>query len=419
VQLDETAFPVLLVDLARRCGVLPMHELARFWPMARAACGFVVRNGPITGQDRWEENAGYSPFTLAVEIAALLAGADIAELHEEPDLAAFLRDTADAWNASVERWTYVAGTPMAEEAGVAGYYVRIAPPLPGSAEADLRGTVAIKNRADGRTQFPVDAIISPDALALVRFGLRDPADPAIRDTVRMIDHALKVELPAGPCWHRYNADGYGEHEDGRPFDGTGRGRLWPLLTGERAHFELAAGRPAQASLLLATLEACTSSGGMIPEQVWDAADIPDRELFRGHPSGSAMPLVWAHAEHVKLLRSLADNAVFDMPPQTVQRYLRAQTPARVQPWRPDWRPAGLPRGRALRVELPGPATVHWSPDRWRTTEETPTRDTGLGVHAAELPTEALPPGGEVVFTWRWQDESWAGQDHAVRVEAPD
>ena len=103
--------------------------------------------------------------------------------------------------------------------------------------------------------MPAAAIVSPDALALVRFGLRSADDPRILDTVEVIDALLKTETATGPVWHRYNDDGYGEHEDGAPFDGTGIGRGWPLLTGERAHYELAAGRTAQARRLLGVMEA--------------------------------------------------------------------------------------------------------------------------------------------------------------------
>src|SRR5207237_4375368 len=131
-------------------------------------------------------------------------------------------------------------------------------------------------------------VISPDALALVRFGLRAADDPRIVNTLSVIDGVLKSETATGSVWHRYNDDGYGEHEDGSPVDGTGVGRGWPLLAGERAHYELAAGHTEEAIRLLRVIERQTSPGGLIPEQVWDAADIPDRELFNGHPSGSAM-----------------------------------------------------------------------------------------------------------------------------------
>ena len=159
---------------------------------------------------------------------------------------------------------------------------------------------------------------------MVRFGLRPADDPRILDTVKVIDALLKIDTPKGPIWHRYNDDGYGEHEDGSPFDGTGIGRAWPLLTGERAHYELAAGHTQAAMELLGTFNSFANEGGFLPEQVWDSPDIPEKELFFGKPSGSAMPLVWAHAEYVKLLRSLQEGHVFDMPPQTVRRYLELE-----------------------------------------------------------------------------------------------
>jgi glucoamylase len=188
-------------------------------------------------------------------------------------------------------------------------------------------------------------LVSPDALALVRFGLRAGNDPRIRDTAKILDAMLKVETPSGPVWHRYNDDGYGEHEDGAPFDGTGIGRAWPLLTGERAHCELAAGRPDEAKKLLAAMESFANETGLIPEQVWDSPDIPERELHFGRPSGSAMPLVWAHAEHLKLRRSLRDGRVFDLPSQTVQRYLMEKTTSPRKVWRLTTRFARSPQAK--------------------------------------------------------------------------
>ena len=222
-------------------------------------------------------------------------------------------------------------------------------------------------------------------------------------------------LPAGPAWYRYNGDGYGEHADGAPFDGTGQGRLWPLLTGERAHIAIAAGDFVQAASLLDTMEACTSRGALLPEQVWDAGDIPARELSAGHPSGSAMPLVWAHAEHIKLLRSLADRAVFDMPPQTVRRYLRETHTLRVTPWRVGFQPDRLAQGRTLRIELTQPGIVHWSNDGWVTSNEAETTDTGLGVHVAELAWEDRRGDG-FVFTWRdAATQAWTGRNYHVNT----
>ena len=254
--------------------------------MSRAA-GFILRNGPVTQQDRWEEDAGYSPFTLAVEISGLLAAADLADAVGQKDIATHLRETADCWNDNIERWIYAKDSDLARQLGVEGYYVRIAPPDSDCAASPLEGFVPIKNRPPGENQTRAVHLISPDSLALVRFGLRAPDDPRILNTVKVIDALLKVNLPKGPCWYRYNGDGYGEHEDGSPFDGTGIGRPWPLLAGERAHYELAAGRPQAAEDLLKVMELSTEGGRLIPEQVWDAADIPALELFRGKPTGSA------------------------------------------------------------------------------------------------------------------------------------
>ena len=414
IQLDECAFPILLIDLARRNGALAPEQVAAFWPMVRRAACFVLGHGPVTGQDRWEEDAGFSPFTLGVVVAALLVAAELAEEHGTPEEARFMRDTADAWHEAIESWTYVTGTEIAEQAGAHGYYVRIAPP------DGVTGTLVIKNRRPSETSYRASDVVSPDALALVRFGLRAADDPRVRDTVRVIDSMLKVELPPGPCWYRYNADGYGEHHDGRPFDGTGTGRLWPLLTGERAHFALAAGDRDEATRLLATMEALTGGGGLMPEQVWDAADIPERELFLGKPSGSAMPLVWAHSEHIKLLRSLHDGRVFDMPPQPVQRYQRDKVAARCAVWRIDLPVAPIPAGRVLRIDLTETSRVRWTSDGWSRFVDVDTIDTGFGLHVVELPTSGLAPETRLAFTWlHLRSGTWVGQNFSVAVAAPD
>jgi glucoamylase len=418
IQLDETAFPILLADLLWREGAVQPAELLRYWPQLRRAAGFLVCNGPVTQQDRWEEDPGYSPFTLAVTIAALLASAEMANLNHETGLASYLRETADSWNASIERWTYVTDTDLSQQLGVEGYYVRIVPPEVAEAASPLQGFVPIKNRPPDHSNALASHIVSPDALALVRFGLRAADDPRIVNTLKAIDTLLKVDTPHGPAWRRYNEDGYGEHEDGSAFDGTGIGRAWPLLTGERAHYELAADHQTVAEQLVRTLAAFANEGGLLPEQIWDAADIPDQELFCGRPSGSAMPLVWAHAEYLKLRRSLHDGRVFDMPPQPVQRYIIEQTDSPYTVWRTTHKCRSLPNGKRLRIETFAPATVHWSPDEWQTIRDTPARDTGLGVYVADLPTAELPVGRTVRFTLYWPvDSRWEQQDFAVSVDA--
>jgi glucoamylase len=418
VQLDECAFPILVLDMLLREKMLDAADADRFTEMVATAAGFVVRNGPVTRQDRWEEDAGYSPFSLAVTVSALLAAANFLEPRGFPQRTIrHLRETADWINDSIENWTYARGTKFAGESGVDGYYVRIGPVDLIDDRMPPDATTVIKNRPDGATRWPAADIVSPDALALVRFGLRSAHDPRIVNTVAVIDRLLKVDLPQGPVWRRYNQDGYGEHEDGYPFDGTGIGRAWPLLTGERAHYELAAGRADEARRLLGTLEGCACPTGLLPEQVWDADDIPERELFRGRATGSAMPLVWAHAEHAKLVRSLKDGRVFDMPPQTVQRYLVEKVTAPFVVWRFDRRRQTV-AGKNLRIEVFDPAMIHWSSDQWQTTHDLNTQDTGLGVYSVDLPTADLAPGSTVLFTFFWrQAHRWEGADFKVEVVA--
>jgi glucoamylase len=418
IQMDETAFPILLIDLLRREAPKALGKLDRWWPMVRNAVSFIIRNGPVTQQDRWEEDAGYSPFTLAAEISGLLAAADIADLTGHSDQAQTMRDTADAWNDNIERWVYATGGDLAEQLGVSGYYVRIAPPESDGAASPTQGFVPIKNRAPGQDGERAYHVISPDALALVRFGLRAHDDPRILNTLRAIDALLAVELPQGPCWYRYNGDGYGEHKDGSAFDGTGIGRAWPLLAGERGHYAVAAGHRDEAEALLTVMENSTAGHSrLLPEQVWDAADIPALELFRGKPSGSACPLVWAHSEYIKLRRSIRDGKIFDQPPQTVHRYLVEKPVRRIFGWRFNNKARTIPRNKTLRIVMLSPALVHWSIDGWKTVHDTETRDSGLGIHVLDLPTASLPVGGEAVFTFYWpQENRWEGTDYRVRVE---
>lgn len=420
VQMDETALPILLADQARREGILSAAPnegaVPHFWPMVKKAAGYLVRNGPVTPEERWEMDPGYSPFTLAAEVAALLAAADIADESGAPGVATYLRETADNWNTNIERWIYVTGAAIDRQVGVEGHYVRVAPPDKADAASPRHGFVPIKGRPPGQKAGPAAYIVGPDALALVRFGLREADDPRITNTVKVIDALLKVETPNGPAWRRYVDDEYGEHEDGSAFNGTGIGRAWPLLTGERAHYELAAKRPREAEALMRAMEAFANDGGMIPEQVWDAPDIPERELFFGRATGSAMPLVWAHAEYVKLRRSLDEGRIFDLPPQTVERYLVNHTGSPHAVWRFNNKCDVMPPGLTLRVETHAPAVIHWSADEWRSVSDVEARDTDLGVYVADLPTGELAAGTRISFTIYWPASgNWEGSDFAVQV----
>jgi len=416
IQIDETAFPILLYDMLLRSGAFPPSDRARYTGMILGAAGYIVRNGPATQQDRWEEDGGYSAFTIAVEISALLAAADALAAAGQASIARYLLDTADGWNEQIDDWAYAKDTELSRKLGIDGYYMRIGY-SEGDAHARSHGLIPIRNRADGNAALEAGMLISPDALALVRFGLRAPDDPRILNTVTAIDALLRRELPAGSYWYRYNDDGYGEHADGAAFDGAGIGRLWPLLTGERAHYELAAGRPAEARRLLAALEASASSGGLLPEQIWDSEDVPRRELSLGRPSGSAMPLVWAHAEHIKLLRSLRDGAVFDMPPQTLNRYVHnVPAPAPIV-WRITAKVERIAAGRVLRLEFPEPARIRLSMDDWTTTSDNDTAAAaGLGLQFYDLPTAHLTNETIIRFTVFWPRQNrWQGADFQVEV----
>ena len=410
IQLDETALPVLLAAALEEREALSGIEVE---DMVRRALGFIAGTGPATDQDRWEENAGVNPFTLAVCIAALVAGAELLP----PPASEGALELADFWNSNIERWTSVAGTPLAERLGVPGYHVRVSATPSLEEPAGLRHVVSIRNRP-GDITISADEEIGTEFLQLVRFGLRSADDPLILASIRVSDALLKTETPSGPVWHRYNGDGYGEHDDGRAYDGTGTGRGWPLLTGERGHYELAAG--GDPLPYLEAMAAMASPGGMLPEQVWDAEPIPSRRLLLGRPTGSAMPLVWAHADFIKLLISRQLGHPVDRPRSVWRRYRGRRPDAQHAFW---WQHApvdSIHAGQRLVISLPRPAIVHWGRDGWCRTRDEATHDSGLGFHTATLDGGHPPFGGRVDFTWRWQETgAWQGRDYTVAVHPAD
>ncbi len=411
VQMDETGFPILLVELCRAEGILDEKTLTRLWPMVRAAAAFIACNGPVTQQDRWEEDAGYSPFTVAVEIAALISAARMADVFE-PSIAGYLRDTADAWEADIDRWMYAKNTTISHHVGVEGYYVRVAAAR--AKDDSVEEFIVVKNRLAGHDRARSQNVVSPDALALVRFGIRSPDDPRITNTVKVIDARLRVEFPQGPVWKRYDEDGYGEHEDGHPFDGVGIGRPWPLLCGERAHYELARGNREEAERLLGTLCACAGPGDLIPEQVWDGPDIAERELFFGRATGSAMPLVWAHAEHIKLLRSLVEGRNFDTPICVKDHFARPDRQAGHILWRFNHKIRAT-FGRPLRIETLDSCMIHWSVDGWESCTDSELVASGVGTFYFDVPPVA---GSRLEFTFFWTAENrWEGRDFSILLGA--
>lgn len=413
LQMDETALPVMLADQLRRYNALRELDPTE---MVTKAASFIVRNGPVTQEDRWEEEAGYTPYTIATEISALLAAADFLAEAGSFDAAEYLRETADWWNESIERWLYVKDTQIARDCGVEGYYVRVLP-AERLQDAPPRSTeIALKNLPEGENLAVYSDIVSVDVLALVRTGLRAPNDPKILNTIKVIDKILKTETVRGPIWHRYNRDGYGEHADGSPFNGTGIGRGWPLLCGERAHYEIAAGNLEGARDLLRVMASYAGVGGLIPEQIWDGPDIPEHSLFNGHSAGSAKPLVWAHAEYITLLRSLQDGSVFTTLPQCRQRYLVDKVKADYAIWRFNHQLPFTPYGKRFRIQTEAAGTIHWSKDNWATSQDIVMSEVLPGVFFGDLATEQLPVGTDVQFTFYWSDsQHWEGTNYQTKI----
>ena len=416
LQLDEVAFPVLLAGALYRADGL--HDFDPT-PMVRAAAHFLVQHGPVTEQDRWEEVSGYSPSTLATCIAALTTAAGFLERAGDAGAAEFVQEYADFLESHLERWTVTdRGTLLP---GVPRHFVRIRPAAvddPSPDEGPDLGTVNLPNLEPGAPRdFPAAEVVDGGFVDLVRLGIRRADDPLIRNSVRVIDAVLGLSTPAGRLWHRYNHDGYGETPEGAPYLGWGVGRAWPLLTGERGHYELAQGH--DPTPYLRTLEKVATSTGLLPEQVWDEADRPALHLSLGRPTESATPLVWAHAEYLKLARSAHDGAVFDRVPEVAERYLDGTAGRRQwEVWKFGRQPRSMERRATLRIVAGHPFRLHASAHAWARAEDHDSAAPALGFHYVDLPPPEGPSGGWV-FTFQWLPEGrWEGRDYEVRFEDP-
>jgi len=415
VQLDEVAHPILLAWRLFREEALEEFDP---YPMVLAAAGFLLRRGPVSQQDRWEEVEGYSPSTLAVSISALIAASELARRHGDEGTATFLEEYADFLESHLERWTVTTEGTVCP--GVARHYVRVRPSgldAPPPADGANDGEVQLPNQPPGApTSFPAKEIVDPGFLELVRYGIRRPDDPTIVSSLRVVDRLLRTETPFGPCWRRYNHDGYGQRPDGGPFVEWGQGRAWPLLTGERGHYEVAAGRDARP--LLHAMERFATGAGFLPEQVWDEADRPAQHLTLGRPTGSAVPLAWTHAEYLCLIRSVADRRPFEQMPELVQRYATARPRTRpIEVWRPTHPTPSVPAGSRLRVIAPEAFRLRWTQDDWRTVTEEPSVATAVGVDYFDV--EVADRAGTVRFTFYWPGRgAWEGRDFAVGIAPP-
>lgn len=344
LQMDEVAYPLIMA-----------YELKRFdkatWENhVKKAADFIVKNGPSTPQERWEEESGYSPSTIAAEIAGLVCAAEIARRNGDTASAELYLKTADEWEANIEKWTVTKTGPHSREP----YYIRIAQ----NGKPDAGDKIELNN---GAGTFDEREIVDAGFLELVRLGIRRADDPIIVNSIEVIDKVIKVETPNGPAFYRYNNDGYGEMDDGRRWnwDGkyTGKGRLWVLLSGERGQYELALHRrylqsyservmrplnkrarpqptpkPSITYLLMAQsrldhMLAFANDGLMIPEQVWDKKETPANidkqfipELKFGEGTGSATPLAWSMAQFIRLATNLKAGRNLDTPDIVYQRY---------------------------------------------------------------------------------------------------
>jgi glucoamylase len=304
-QLDETALPIVLSWWLNRRG-------ASDWTHVRAAADYLVANGPESDQERWENQSGWSPNTIAAEIAGLICAADIAERNGDTMRAASYRSTADTWQRNVQTWTATTNGPYSPKP----YYVRVTKDA---------------NPNDGSTYDPGDnhvgqederKIVDQSFLGLVLFGAKRHDDQVIRNSLAVGDQVLRVRTPNGPVWHRFTFDGYGETATGAQWDifptkgNQTFGRVWPLLTGERGEYTLLAGGNARP--YLRTIARTANDGLMLPEQVWDGRPPANEPVGEG--TRSATPLAWTHAQFIRLAWSIQRGRVLERPCVVARRY---------------------------------------------------------------------------------------------------
>jgi glucoamylase len=321
LQLDEVALPIVLAwQLDRTDGALYRDHIKK-------AADFIVNfpDAPFSPQERWENQSGFSPGTIASEIAGLVCAADIARKNGDAASAARYEQTADDWQRRVEGWTATTTGPYSPQP----YYLRLT--KDGNPNA---GTTY--NIGDSGPTVDQRKVVDPSYLELVRLGVKRFDDPAILNTVQVVDQQLSSGDPSGRFfWHRFNFDGYGEKKDGSEWDigfppnptevwanNVTIGRNWPIFAGERGEYELLAGNTASARTRLAHMGVAANEGHMLPEQVW-APDFPPAGQ-PGFPLGegtfSATPLAWSHAQFVRLTWSIDAGRPVERPSIVAARY---------------------------------------------------------------------------------------------------
>jgi glucoamylase len=313
-QMDQTAMPIILAWKVHQ--VAPLN-LGQLWPKIKLAAEFLAREGPRTEQERWEEMAGYSPSTVAAEIAGLVCAASLADAANDPGAAEYYRKKADEWRNNLAGWTFTTSGFH----GNKKYYIRI------NANQNPNDDVLLTFGNGGGTHGE-RYIVDGGFLELVRMGVMSPNNWTILETLPEYDTVLKQTIPGkGDAWFRYNYDGYGEHNDGRSYDGAGRGRLWPIFTAERGIYEIAkSGNGAAGQPYLDALKAFSSPAGLIPEQIWNVtADVTGWQTTTpasctpGTATRSIRPLSWAMGEYINLVAAM-NQGHGDAPAVVTQRY---------------------------------------------------------------------------------------------------
>ena len=321
-QLDEVSFPLVLAWQLGR------DDPQTYQDHVKPAADYIVENGPDTPQERWENAGGYSPATIAAEIAGLVSAAEIARANGDEASAEKYLDTADEWQANDEDWTVTTNGPLADHP----YYLRIT--QDGNPNAGT--TYAISD--GGPCAIDQREVVDTSYLELVRLGVKAPDDPNIVRSLDVVDEQLGVTTPNGTFWHRFNYDGYGEELDGDPWnlnecgdykdpDLRTVGRVWPIFSGERGEYLLAADEPGAATHLEAIAKA-GNAGYMLPEQVWDENPPSGRPDFpRGEGTFSATPLSWSHAQFIRLAWSIDAGHPVEQPSIVAERYVAGASQA--------------------------------------------------------------------------------------------
>jgi glucan 1,4-alpha-glucosidase len=318
-QLDECAYPILMADQ------LGLTDATLYADHIKPAANFIASHGPASGPERWEEQGGYSPSTIAAEIAGLVAAADLAKANGDNASAAVWLGVADDWQRSVKGWTVTTtGGPNRDQS----YFIRL------SKSGDPNAAITY-NVGNGGPTLDQRDVIDAGFLELVRLGELPADDPDVVASLPVVDATIKSTTPSGPGWHRYNGDGYGDGAaDGHPWapSGKGTGHLWPVLSAERGEQDLASGNAAGAASLLQSMSAFASGVGLIPEQDWELTDLPASPFgtdptvasigfLNGGPAGSAAPLTWSAAAFVRLAADLAAAKNVVLPESTYSRYV--------------------------------------------------------------------------------------------------